>query len=228
MSEKRKLSLDTVNSRLKSYGIFNKGFSLVQYVTGEEIYLKNKYGIVKASMANLKKGFIPNIQTAINKNEYFINQAYEIHPNIYDYSLIEYVKWDSKISIICPIHGVFQQTPNAHLSGKGCLDCSLILQGHSKTNFKQRCLKNNNGLGILYVIRCFNNDEEFYKVGITSKSVIERFKYKFPYQFEIINIIEDCSDNIHTLETFIKNFYKEKSYKPLIHFEGYTECFKVV
>lgn len=228
MSEKRKLSLDTINERLRDYGVFDKGFSLLQYVTGEEIYLKNKHGVVKASMANLKKGYTPNIQTAINKNEYFINQSQEIHSNFYDYSLVNYIKWDSKVIIICPVHGQFEQTPNSHLSGKNCLQCSLMIQGHSKTNFKQRCNKNNNGLGILYIIRCFNENEEFYKVGITSRSVEERFKYKFPYQFEIINTVQDCSDNIHSLETFIKNFYKNKSYKPLINFEGHTECFKGV
>lgn len=225
---KTKISLDVINSRLQDYGIFEKGFSFLNYVSCEEVYLENEFGIVKAAMTNLKKGYIPNIQTAVNKNEYFKKQAYKIHGDTYDYSRINYVRWNTKISIICPIHGVFEQTPNAHLSNKGCTPCSLVLQGHSKTSFRKRCLKNNNGLGILYVIKCFNDKEEFIKIGITSRSVEERFKYNFPYNFEILNIVQDFSDNIHTLETLIKSYYKNIKYIPLIHFEGHTECFKVV
>lgn len=225
---KTKIPLDVIKARLTDYGIFEKGFSFLNYVSCEEVYLENEFGIVKAAMTNLKKGYVPNIQTAVDKNEYFKNQSCKVNLDSYDYSLVIYVKWNSKVSIICPTHGVFQQTPNAHLSGKGCTQCSLLTQGHSKTNFKQRCLKNNNGLGFLYVIKCFNDKEEFLKVGITSKSVIERFKYKLPYKFEVLNLVEDTSDNIHTLETFIKNYYKSIKYIPLIHFEGHTECFKVV
>jgi len=45
------------------------------------------------------------------------------HNNFYDYSLVEYVNNKTKIKIICPIHGVFEQTPNNHLQGNGCLKC---------------------------------------------------------------------------------------------------------
>ncbi len=47
-----------------------------------------------------------------------------IHKNKYDYSFMEYVNGETKIDIICPIHGVFSQQPRKHKSGQGCPKCS--------------------------------------------------------------------------------------------------------
>jgi len=62
--------------------------------------------------------------------EEFIERAKIIHVNRitneskYDYSLVEYKNSKTKIKIICKEHGVFEQTPNDHLSGCGCVECS--------------------------------------------------------------------------------------------------------
>ena len=55
--------------------------------------------------------------------EDFINKAKLIHDNKYDYSLVEYKNTKTKIKIICPAHGVFEQEPKDHLKGKGCPKC---------------------------------------------------------------------------------------------------------
>jgi very-short-patch-repair endonuclease len=60
----------------------------------------------------------------ITLNE-FIDKANLIHNNRYGYSLVEYVNAHNKINIICPEHGIFNQTPNGHLNGKGCSICKL-------------------------------------------------------------------------------------------------------
>ena len=54
----------------------------------------------------------------------FINKATEIHGDKYDYSNAEYKSAKDKIKIICKKHGEFLQTPNGHLDGKGCRECS--------------------------------------------------------------------------------------------------------
>ena len=56
--------------------------------------------------------------------EQFIEKASKIHDNKYDYSKVKYENYDSYITIICPEHGEFQQTPDSHLQGKGCSKCS--------------------------------------------------------------------------------------------------------
>jgi very-short-patch-repair endonuclease len=56
--------------------------------------------------------------------------------NTYDYSLVEYVNCRTKVKIICSIHGVFQQRPDAHCERKGCVKC-----GQSKR--KEKLSKSN-------------------------------------------------------------------------------------
>lgn len=58
--------------------------------------------------------------------EDFKQKANEIHNNKYDYSNIKYINSKTTVEVICPDHGFFYQTPNAHLSGKGCRMCSVI------------------------------------------------------------------------------------------------------
>ena len=55
--------------------------------------------------------------------EIFINQAKSIHGNLYDYSLTNYKNSKTKIKIICEKHGLFEQHPHHHLSGKKCYMC---------------------------------------------------------------------------------------------------------
>ena len=55
--------------------------------------------------------------------EQFIEKARQIHSDKYDYSLVEYVNNSTPVKIICPIHGEFMQTPNAHLRKGGCAKC---------------------------------------------------------------------------------------------------------
>lgn len=55
--------------------------------------------------------------------EQFINKANIKHNNYYDYSLVNYISAKSKVKIICPKHGEFEQQPNNHLFGQGCVLC---------------------------------------------------------------------------------------------------------
>ena len=56
----------------------------------------------------------------------FIEISNKKHHNKYDYSLVYYKHGNIKIKIICPIHGTFEQTPNAHKKGQGCPKCGII------------------------------------------------------------------------------------------------------
>ena len=57
----------------------------------------------------------------------FISKAIAIHGEKYDYSLSIYQNAITKVKIICPHHGIFERTPNAHLDirkSSGCPSCS--------------------------------------------------------------------------------------------------------
>ena len=68
---------------------------------------------------------------AINKNkklftktkDKFIEEANFIHNNKYNYSKSLYINDSTKLTIICNIHGEFEQTPNKHLRGNDCPKC---------------------------------------------------------------------------------------------------------
>lgn len=64
------------------------------------------------------------IKSHTKNTENFIAKANKIHNNKYDYSLTTYITRRTEVEIICPIHGLFLQTPNTHLQNKGCPSCS--------------------------------------------------------------------------------------------------------
>lgn len=59
--------------------------------------------------------------------ECFIENSKKIHGDKYDYSLVNYVNNKTKVMITCPVHGVFEQRPDIHISKKqGCPKCGVI------------------------------------------------------------------------------------------------------
>ena len=61
--------------------------------------------------------------------EEVIEKANLVHDNKYDYSKVKYIDYETPVTIICPIHGEFQQSPNSHLHSYGCPKC-----GHKNIN----------------------------------------------------------------------------------------------
>lgn len=53
----------------------------------------------------------------------FIKSASNRHPN-YIYDFVNYKNMHSKVKIVCPSHGEFQQIPLHHLKGVGCPKCN--------------------------------------------------------------------------------------------------------
>ena len=57
--------------------------------------------------------------------EIFIDRARKIHGDFFDYSEVNYKNAYSSITVICPVHGPFQQRAGAHLRGQGCFKCAV-------------------------------------------------------------------------------------------------------
>lgn len=66
------------------------------------------------------------VSSRTSSKEEFIKKANKVHTYKYDYSKIEYVNNKTNITIICPIHGLFNQTPNCHLKGQECPECGRL------------------------------------------------------------------------------------------------------
>lgn len=107
--------------------------------------------------------------------EEFIKDAKAIHgEDRYDYSVTKYINKHENVDIKCNrCKNIFNQSPNNHLKGKGCPVCN-------KGGFDM------NKPGILYYLRVDDYEinhlgdkvilDTFYKIGITNKTVEERFK----------------------------------------------------
>lgn len=161
----------------------------------------------------------------------FIEEANKVHNNKYKYPNTVYINCDKKIKIECPTHGEFEQTPTMHVQGQGCKECFKIKlknnpgTGWSRTSFKERC---GDRLATFYILRCFNDSESFYKLGITANTVKRRYdsKKQMPYMYEVIHEIKGDAEAIFDLELKNKQLIKDYKYSPQIEFAGSVhECF---
>ena len=63
-------------------------------------------------------------ETSKLTKELFVERAKLVHGDKYDYSKVKYSGSQSKICVICPEHGKFQQRATDHLMGHGCPICN--------------------------------------------------------------------------------------------------------
>lgn len=152
---------------------------------------------------------------ATKSNKQVINDFIKVHKDKYDYSKINYISAQTKITIICPTHGEFEQSPCSHLTGRGCPSCAK--SGFDPTQS-----------AILYYLKVTTEDnQELYKIGITNKSVNERFNLTDLKKIEIVKqkVYELGADAL-AKETEIKRKFKEFQYNgPNILSSGNTELF---
>ena len=167
--------------------------------------------------------------TAKLTTEEFIEKVKSIHGDKYDYSKSEYVKSQVKLTITCPLHGDWSVKPNNHLSGKGCPKCGVEDGTWHYSHWERKGKRSVNFDSFkVYVIKCWNDTETFYKVGKTFKKVKERFNGLMPYNYEVIKIYEGDGKEISLLEQKLNHINKEHSYLPLLEFKGRHECFSKV
>ena len=70
--------------------------------------------------------------------EEFIAKARAVHGDRYDYSKVEYVNSKIKVTIVCPDHRDFEQTPSSHLQSSGCPDCATETKRKTTEEFKAK------------------------------------------------------------------------------------------
>jgi hypothetical protein len=187
------------------------------------IRTQNRYGECLVHLSNLMAGNSPTIKTAINKTEYWINMVLEKRCCDYDYSEVTYIDNNTKVKIFCNKHQkYFNQAPYAHLVGQGCPYCSK--ERNEKTTYKKY------DEAYFYVLRCYNQIENFIKIGNTVGSLRVRYdsKRKMPYTYEVVENIFCSIDEVMNIESRLKSSLIEFKYKPNINFSGSaTEVFEV-
>ena len=178
-----------------------------------------------------KCGKIAMAQTQQSTTSSFIKKASVVHKNLYTYDYTDYKRSKQKVTITCPVHGNFQQTPSDHLAGKGCKQCAQEksrVDSWSYTGWKVNGMLSNKFTGYtLYLIECSGGAEKFIKVGKTYTSIQYRFKNKqvLPYDYTILHQVSAEAAVISKLEADVAKLFKPHKYIPALKFGGYTECY---
>lgn len=66
----------------------------------------------------------------------FIERSNMMHDFKYDYSKSKYIDASTKLTIICPNHGEFDQRPIGHYNGKGCEKCAYEAKNKAMSEMK--------------------------------------------------------------------------------------------
>lgn len=192
-----------------------------------QVYLAG-YGCPECSAENYSK-----IRT--KTTEQFIIEAREVHGESCDYTNTNYISCKEKVKIRCKKHNVYFKTlPSTHISGGKCRQClsenlSKALSGKDGTCGYTRTSYVNQANGreaYVYLIRCWIEGEEFYKIGKTFLKINKRFtKGNIGYNFEVVDKLSGDAGYVYDLENILHRRCKDYKYKPEQWFAGYTECF---
>ena len=147
--------------------------------------------------------------------EEYLLEAAAIHNDKYDYSLVNYITNKEQIRIVCPMHGEFKQRASDHLAGASCPSCA-------KYGFQP-----NKPAYLYYLKITTDTNQVLYKIGITNRTVNERFNLTDLSKIEIVKQkLYDNGQDALDWETKLKRMYKEYQYKgPDILSSGNTELF---
>lgn len=218
--------------------------------------------------------------------EQIVQEFTKVHSNKYDYSKVSYVDDKTKVIIICPKHGKFEQSPTSHKQGNGCPYCGKLIASEKRiipfekfvqnaiaihknkfTYFKNEyqtykkntliqcndCMLtfstspqhhagpegtgcpncaisgfNRNKPAYLYYLKITTDTNQvLYKIGITNRTVNERFNLTDLSKIEIVKQkLYDNGQDALDWETKLKRMYKEYQYKgPDVLSSGNTELF---
>ena len=200
-----------------------------KFTVSMHIHFKGQ-GCPKCSAINYSK-----IRT--KSTEEFVKQALAVHGDNCDYTNTKYKSSGDKVEVKCNKHNIFFNIlPANHLTGTRCKKCfsenqSELFKGKEGTcgYSKSGYVKQANGReACVYLIKCWNENEEFYKVGKTFLNINKRFtKSNLCYEYEEVSFIYGEAGEVYDLENELHRRYKTYKYRPEKWFAGHTECYKV-
>ena len=149
-------------------------------------------------------------KSLIKTLEKFSDDVNSVHNGKYSYRNSEYLGAHKKMSIECPYHGIFQQTPDAHVNtGAGCPSCA-------EHGFKGSIL------ATLYVLR--SNCGGFIKIGISNEPEVRlvRLQSVTPFSFGVIERFNGVGLVVRSMESKFHKVFDSAGFKG---FDGATEWF---
>ena len=151
---RERLTKNTFISRAKEIHGDKYDYSKTEYVKAKEpvTIICRKHGeftqrpqdhILKACGCPKCKGE-KIIEVHSYTKEKFLELAKSIHGDKYNYSKVNYINYTTPVTIMCPIHGEFEQAPKYHISGTGCPKCGREQANKSETLTKDEFVEKAN------------------------------------------------------------------------------------
>ena len=103
----------------------------------------------------------------------------------------------------------------------------MKIKGCKKQSFIDQAVQNG-GQPIFYLIKCWDKEETFYKLGITVNNILTRYGTvkAMPYEWSILLEHSGTAEEVYDLEVTFKTEMNEFHYKPKMSFNGSgTECY---
>lgn len=103
----------------------------------------------------------------------------------------------------------------------------MKIKGCRKASFLDQAIKNG-GQPIFYLIRCWDKEETFYKLGVTTNHILTRYGSvkAMPYSWEILLELPASAEETYDMEVQFKTEMEDLHYQPKIKFNGSkTECY---
>lgn len=190
----------------------------------DKILLKcKKYEeLYEIRLPDLLNGYNITISGCLNPTRLIQKKINEVHPEKYQYQPFTYKRGRQKLKIKCHIHGWFEQSILHHVTRKqGCPECAKELTIYG--NWDNDLLDKRSGK--LYIIKCYNDEELFYKIGVTKRENInERFN-QIHYETELLYVFEhEDKSKVIQMEQDLLNKLLNYRYIPYNKFGGHTEC----
>jgi predicted RNA-binding Zn-ribbon protein involved in translation (DUF1610 family) len=170
--------------------------------------------------------------------ESFIARAKLVHGDKFDYSKVSYKTARVPVTIICPVHGEFQQPPDGHIN-RGCRKCAddNLPGAYSLKVLSRDPILATRPAILYYLLFESNAGEKFFKVGITLNSIKQRFAGygSAGYTFTVLGEKKlTLIEAFKAEQTLVSAHVKAHHYSPLrgnrertTKFGGRKECFSV-
>lgn len=183
----------------------------------QQMLFKNKFGIVSTTPDALMHGHIPGIKAAVDRKDYFRNQLLYLYQDYdYDFKVTSTSRHEGRVTLICPIHGEQSVDTDGIFLGRGCPVCNNHL-AKSDT---------------LYIVKLTNEQESFYKLGISYMvdGRVRRYKDYENIGYTVTELITKQYDSFEEcieVETQLKRIIRSVLYQPsVLANKTSTECFQ--
>lgn len=103
----------------------------------------------------------------------------------------------------------------------------MKIKGCKRQSFLDQAVLNG-GQPIFYLIKCWNKEETFFKLGVTVNNILTRYGTvkAMPYEWEILLEHAATAEEVYDMEVQFKTEMNQYHYMPKISFNGSkTECY---